>query len=237
MIPKVFNIGPIMISLLSIFYAFAFFLSSFFIWKGLKEEYQEEDILNFTVILTLGSILGARLFYILFTPRLLFNPLRWLALRIEPGFSFFGALVSFLLITFLWSGKKKWDFWLVFDNLSLPFFFVFSFLSFGLIITNGGELFFYLFFLSVLFSILSIFLAKYYRRFIWYKSGKPGFVGCLSLGFFSMIFGLLEFFLKKGVYFEIIGILLFAFLFLVLFYKRSERSVKEDFKSIFIRKK
>lgn len=228
MFPVLLTLGPIIISTSSFFAALSFVFASFFLWQRLKEDYLEDDILNFTILLVLGAILGARLFYVAGNPSLYLQPLKWFSLRAEPGFSFLGAVVSLPLILFLWSKKKSWDFWLVADNLTEAFFLFLVIFGIGLILATGEKFILAFFAASVLALVLSLVFAKVYRKFIWYKSGKPGFVACLTLGIFWILAGSLEIIFQKSIYWERVGIFILALLSLGFLYRRSERSLKED---------
>ena len=65
MLPYLFEFGPIKISSFGFFAAVSFILASFWLWKELKEEYAEEDILTLPIDLFLASLLGARLIYLI----------------------------------------------------------------------------------------------------------------------------------------------------------------------------
>jgi len=224
----ILNFGPISISLFGVFSALAFLLGSFLLWRNLRGDFEEEEILSFSIFLPLLTIFGARLIFLLTNPAFLVNPKAWFLLRVFPGFSFFGAVSSGIFASFFWAKKKSWDFWVLADNLIIVFFLTLFLLSLEMFI-SGGEIFFLALTLFSFFCLLlSFFFNRNYRKFIWYKSGKPGFSACLGMAIFSGGFSLLEIFWGKGLYWERLGFFALLFLSLGFFYYRSERKLKED---------
>ncbi|MFZ5366272.1 MAG: prolipoprotein diacylglyceryl transferase family protein [Patescibacteria group bacterium] len=231
MVPVLFSLGPITVSTFGFFAALSFIVASFFLWRKLRDDYPEEEILNFTIILTLGAILGGRIIYLLTAPEIFFQPLKWLAVRSYPGFSLLGALASGVLILYFWQKKKSWNFWLVADTLVTALFWVLVLLGAGLVLSIGEKFSSIFALLSSFCLVLSFIFVKNYRKFIWYKSGKPGFSACLALAIFFGGFFLLEIILNRGIYWERVGVLILAFVCLGFLYRRSERSPREDIRS------
>ncbi len=116
---------------------FALFLAKYFV-KKFKFSISNSMLDNYFIWVELGVILGARLGYILIYdantlwylthPWQIFNPYEnseFIGIR---GMSFHGAIVGFLLATFLFCKKNKQNVWLYLDlvALSVPLAYVFG---------------------------------------------------------------------------------------------------------------
>lgn len=238
MLPILFELGPIKISTFGFFAAVIFFAASFILWRSLKEDYQEEEILTFTLYLFIGAILGARIVYILSNFSAFgFSVSSWLLWTRYPGFSLLGAILGGGVLLYYWSKRKQWDLWLVGDKL------IFVFLSAQILGSLGGYLstasFFYLVMLILSTFILGVcwLMNQHYRKFLWYKSGKVGFVACVGFFFFFLGLSLLEILTKSGIYFEKLVYPLLSAITIGLLCKRSERNWRVDLGTIFRRKR
>lgn len=234
MLETLFSLGPITISTSGAFAGFSFLVFSFVLWQRLREDFEEEKILSLTILLALFFLLGARAFYILSHFSHFGFSFSWLFWRAFPGFSLVGGISASLVILYWWAKKSQWDFWQVADATTFSFSFSFFLLSLGIFISRPDRDSFLGLFFSLLFLGLVLLLTRSYRKFIWYKSGKPGFVATSSLSIFSLGALLLEFFIKNGVFFiwEKAGFILFAVAGFSLFYWRSERVLKEDLQGL-----
>jgi prolipoprotein diacylglyceryltransferase len=235
MLPILFEFGPIRISTFGFFVAVSFVISSFILWRSLKDDYPEEDILTLTILLYFGGILGARLLYILTNfPLFGASVTRMLLWGKYPGFSFFGGLVAILGILKWWSKKHNWDFWLLADFSALAFYLslVFLFLGSFLSTAQSSELFFLG--AALVGLIFGAFFQSRYRKVIWYKSGKPGFAALASMAVWALLMMTLEILLKTGIYlyFEKFAYLVIVITALFLLYKRSGRVFEEDWTSV-----
>jgi prolipoprotein diacylglyceryltransferase len=238
MFPTLLNIGPITISPLTLLVPLAFMVASFILWRNLKEDYSEEEIISLTIYLTLVFLLGARLVHIFYHfERFQFSLLKWLLVVHYPGFSFFGGFLACIGLLVFWSKRKKWDFWQVVEVIIPAWFWVMVLVGSGLYLTSGELIFLGEAFLGFLLLLLARFLKKRYRSFIWYKSGKLGFVSCLSTAFFMMGKLMLEIFSRGSLYWEGILPLSIAVTCLVFLYQRSGRNWREDLSFSSIRKK
>jgi prolipoprotein diacylglyceryltransferase len=238
MFPTLLNIGPITISPLTLLVPLAFVVASFILWRNLKEDYSEEEIISLTIYLTLVFLLGARLVHIIYHfEGFQFSLLKWLLVVHYPGFSFFGGFLACLGLLVFWSKKKKWDFWQVAEVIVPTWFLVLVLVASGLYLTSGKLIFLGEAFLGLLLLFMSRFLKKNYRSFIWYKSGKLGFVSCLSTATFMMSKLMLEIFSRSSLYLEGILPLSIAVTCLVFLYQRSGRTWREDLSFLLIRKK
>lgn len=92
------------------------------------------------------------------------------------------GLVTAMVVLWVWCKKRKWDFWEWLDvvgPLSLLLAAVLSWTQ-GLSGWPAGIISFAGWWLVLV-------LTKFYRQFGWYKSGRLGFVGIVSLGWWGVI--------------------------------------------------
>lgn len=169
------------------------------LWKNLKDDYHYEKIFNLSFI-TLGILL-------------LFN---LIAIKLLPNYTFWmqfmGLSVGFGLGIYL----QKIKFYESFNAVAVSILPWFSLNYLNQAITNSNLIEFIIFWLG-LFLIFIFFLTEsFYRKFIWYKSGRVGFSGLLVAGIF---FTLQLFFLSSLV--ERLISTAVAFGFFLLLYKLS----------------
>jgi len=164
-------------------------------WKALKEDFASQEVLGFTWQLILGMILISRIaggdwkdgpwWQIL----AIWNPMK---------VNYFVGLLGGVLISAFFAKQKKWKLWVLLEDISA------SFLIFLLIMYLGQIFQFYSIILlsRILILITGLFLASYwmkkYRSFIWYRSGKKGFVFFALCTVLFFLMALSSFFLNNG---------------------------------------
>lgn len=247
MLPILFSIGPVTIYSLAFFLAAGFLTSSFILWRRLKDlGLKEEKILDLVVVMTLVSLLMARIFFVLQNLRYfgLFTS-RWFLPGRYPGFSFWGTLIGIFLSLTWFIKKEKWDFWQVSDEVSLsllPFLIAAQFGSFldGSSLGKPTSLAWGLFFpgellrrqptsLLTAFTLFFIWLflrwaERKWRMWEWYKSKANGFIALSFFGLFSLVNFVIAFWHDSRLYFYWLEIFLsgiFAIIALIIFYFRS----------------
>src|SRR3989344_5283313 len=108
--PTLFNIGPFEIRYYGIIYALGFLIAYFFIYHLAKRRnlsLTKDDVADFIFYLIIGTVIGARLFEIIFyEPKYYFsNPLEMLAVW-HGGLSFHGGLVGAVIASYMYCRKK-----------------------------------------------------------------------------------------------------------------------------------
>lgn len=207
----------------------AFFFASFIAWRILKEDYNEEDILSFVVWLLVFALIFGRLAYI--AGNFLdfhFSLPKWFLWTQYPGISLPGVFIGAIFFSWYWTKKKNWNFWIVVDGLTpawLIFLFVTSLSSF---LTDLNQLFLVKFALLVTTFFAYFFLFQNFRKIRWYKSGKPGFIGCSSIIFYGLGLAALDFYYGTEVYLNTLLAFLIVLAAAYFLYNRSEREIKED---------
>lgn len=209
-------------------------ISSFSIWRGLKEDYQEEIIFRLTLAVVACSLIFSRLLFVLFNlSEFGFSLANWLFLNLRENFSLAGAFIGAFLMTFWQISRLNGNPWEVLDTLVLPFFYFFLAGGGGMFLTTGNL--WNLAYLAVgLAGILGYsWLKKKYRSLTWYQSGKTGFlISFCSFLIFALL--ILLAFLENGrIYFDELILALLMMVCLAALYYRSERDLKKDLKSLF----
>jgi hypothetical protein len=146
------------------------FLFLLLIWKRLKDDYHYEKIFNLCAFVLSGFLLGLVI-------SKSFLPTFWFWIIVSGIVLGFGIGINRLKIKFFES----------FEGLIigiLPWTGLF-FLSDAII--NASLSSFLLFWFTLICVFLFYFLDSHYRRFTWYKSGRVGFAGVLTLAVFFVI--------------------------------------------------
>src|SRR4030042_31877 len=120
MLPVLFKIGPVTIYSFGFFLTVAYFVATFILWReGKRQGYNEEKLLDLSVISLIAAILGGRVYYLF---------LNWQFFSDEPvrafyfwegGFAYHGALVGVLLAALYFIKKWKWSFFQIGDIAAL----------------------------------------------------------------------------------------------------------------------
>ena len=134
--PTLLNLGPFEIRYYGIIYALGFILAYFFINYLAKQknlDLKKEDTADLLLYLIIGTILGARLFEVI-----IYNPVYYLSKPLEifaiwhGGLSFHGGLVGAVIAAFIFTKKKKIEFYDLADIVVIP-------LAFGLFLGRIGN--------------------------------------------------------------------------------------------------
>ena len=222
------------ITLFGILTAIGFVLASFLFWRSLKDDFPEEEILTLAIWLALGGILGGRLSYAFFHPRLfLQNPAALFLWSKYSGFSLLGVALGIWGVLGVWGRKKDWDVWLTLDKLVEPLLLIVFLGSVGAWLGSQEAYHLGLVVLGILGFLGEKFYLSKYRSFAFYPSGKVGFMGlATTILFFSLVLPL-DFCQKNVLSWEAIGYLVIILVLLGLLYKRSERKIREDLKKFY----
>lgn len=139
--------------LYGILYGIAFFVVGFWVWKKMRVDYEEEDILTLCLVLV-GAAWG------------LSWGMQWWGLG--------GILAGVVLALVLWCRYKKWNGWEWSDVIAR------ASLVMGAVLVAGTRQWVVAAILAV--GVAALWgLAKIYRKIRWYKSGKTGLVGMIGL--------------------------------------------------------
>lgn len=122
--PTLLKLGPFEIRYYGIIFALGFVIAYFFIYHLAKErklDLTKEDVADFIFYIILGTVIGARIFEILFynLKYYLANPLEMIAIW-HGGLSFHGGLVGAALAGYLFCRKKRLSFYDLADICVIP---------------------------------------------------------------------------------------------------------------------
>ena len=116
MFPILFRFGPITVYSFGFFLVVAYLIGTFIFWKeGKRQGYNEEKLLDLSLIALLGSFIGGRVFFIITNYDFFQDNPQAIITFWEGGFSYYGAVFGLVLAVFLLGKKWKWTFLQVAD--------------------------------------------------------------------------------------------------------------------------
>lgn len=181
---------------LAIIRVFGIAIFLYLTWRNLKDDYEGESLISFGWLAILGFIIFGRFGFGLMHWGVWSTWKDWISVWQKPGMDYLIAGLGFALVTF-WFGKiKQWKFIpFLEDNLKNFLILLFFMMTDELLRSRFDiKVVFYLISLIIVY-LVSWWLGKKYRSFVWYRSGKKGFVvlGSLFL-FYLLTFGILLWF-------------------------------------------
>jgi len=150
----------------------------YLLWRNLKESYESQKVITFSWIALLGFFVGGRLLYGFIHWGIWNNNLSdWVSVWNKPGMSYIGAYLGLVLVTWLYGRKEQWKFFNFLEDLMRPLLVFSWFLVADECIRTkfDWKLIVYLILIIIIY-LINLWLSKKYRSFVWYKSGKKGFV-------------------------------------------------------------
>lgn len=210
-----FSIGQIKITPFFWCLALAFIFSSFFLWRELKkEDMADEEIYQLTLFILLSGLV-----FSFFTSIVIKSAL-------------FGAFWGTAGMMYFRLKQTKIFFWDGFEALSLPLLIFLVLGSLGIFLRDWNWQILFYGGIGMVGFFLRWYLGKNYRRFAWYKSGKPGIVFWLLSVYVFALFSVLAFWQKTSLYLVLL-LLVSLIVCAGVIYLRSERKPREDLKNIF----
>jgi len=117
-----YEFGPLHINLYGVMFAFGIFTAIYLAVKEAKKRNREKDtVYDLAFYLLTSGIIGARLFYVFFywpkdIPLTFFDILKiW-----NGGLAFFGGFLGAVIAGYVYSKKKKLNFWMYADIFAIP---------------------------------------------------------------------------------------------------------------------
>jgi len=256
MYPILLKIGSFSISTLAVFLILGFIASAFVLYGRAKEEHIPEELSFDMFFLSIFfGLIVSRLSYVLFLSGDFTSPGSYFSIFNKPGFTYWGAGLSILLVLYLLLKKAKIDYFKFLDN------FVFSALIFQIFLSLGlwfdgsylgakhelvlfrqklvwqDNLSLYQFIFLMLVYFLLRKLSLEYRTYSWYKGkkgeAKPGFLLLFYLISYSLFRTILVFFRTDPLYLKSLELCVSLIVFLIstlLLYLRSGFFDQESFK-------
>ena len=203
--PLAWNIGGLVITPFGLSFALALVFYLFFVWRQFAKEYDEQVIVQFSLVTSLGFIFGGRVFYGFFHfTDWGFNLLNWLGFWYRGGFSFLGGALILFLTTVIFCQKKGWSSWQFVEGITRPVLLGATVIALGAFFTTGKS-FGLMSCLGFAFVLGVSLLLAGYRSFTWYPSGRVGFLFLASLILICLFQGGLDFYQAGRLYFSSIG--------------------------------
>lgn len=120
MLPILFDFGPITVYSFGLFLVLAYFLATFILWReGKRQGYNEEKLLDFSVLSLVSALIGGRIYYVILNWNIFLDePVNIFAFW-QGGFAFHGSLLAVLLVGMYFILRWKWSFFQVADIASI----------------------------------------------------------------------------------------------------------------------
>lgn len=160
----------------------------YLIWRNLKEDYKDDDLVEFGWLSALIMLVAGRLAYG-FIHFGIWNQdiLDWWSFWSSPGFDFYGAFLGFVLAAYIYSKSKGIKFVVLLNDTYIQLTVLIVLWLLDEFARTGWPL-------ATLWQVLMWLVAlfafswgnKKYRSISWYKSGKKGFAVLLA----NIVFGL-----------------------------------------------
>lgn len=160
----------------------------YLIWRNLKDDYKDDDLVEFGWLSALMMLLGGRLAYGLIHFGVWNqNILDWWTFWSKPGFNIYGGLLGLVLAVYIYSKTKDFKFVVLLNDVWVQVSLLMVLWLLDEFVRSG-------FLLQPLWQVIIWVVAlitfwwgnKKYRSISWYKSGKKGFAVLLA----NFVFGL-----------------------------------------------
>jgi len=191
----------------------------YFLWRNLKGNYDDQKIISFSWLALLGFLVFGRLFYGLIHWGVWNDDLvDWVLVGSKPGMSYIGGYLGLILVSWLFTRKEQWKFFNFMEDLARPFLIMVSFFMLDELLRSKFSLELVLFLvLIILIFPLFIFITNRYRSFVWYRSGKKGFVLLLLNFLFFLGIGVLLILFKDNLINIVLSFIISLFSLIGLF--------------------
>lgn len=132
--PIAVSVGPMYLSSFGVFLALGFLVASFLLYRGVRNDMttSPETIFDASTTATIGAIVGARIWYIIFHPADFGDStVLYFLFRERPGLSFAGGFLGGVLFLFTFARLRNLSFWHLLDVGTIPFLFAYLFGQIG----------------------------------------------------------------------------------------------------------
>lgn len=114
--PVILRFGPITFSSYGLFLALSMISGVFLFWRRARSEgFDEERILDLSLVSLVSGIVGARFVFVLFNFSVFSSDLSNIVRSFNTGLSWFGGLIFGALAFVLFSRRRGWSFYKLFD--------------------------------------------------------------------------------------------------------------------------
>ena len=150
----------------------------YLLWRNLRESYDDQKIISYSWLGLLGFLICGRLGYGLINWGIWNNDLTdWISVWNKPGMSYMSGYLGLILVTWLFAKRQQWKFLNFMEDLVKPFLILVGLMMVDEWVRSkfSWQILIYIL-MVILVYMLSNWFAGRYRSFVWYKSGKKGFV-------------------------------------------------------------
>ena len=174
---------------LGIFRVLGIILFLYLVWRNLNENYDDQKLITFSWLGLLGFLVFGRLFYGLINWGVWNNDLiDWVSVGNKPGMSYIGGYLGFILVAWWFARKEQWKFLGFIEDLMKPLIIMLWLFMLDEFLRSKFSITVVVFFvLLVMIFLFAGWVTNKYRSFVWYKSGKKGFVLLSSNFLFFLI--------------------------------------------------
>jgi hypothetical protein len=174
---------------LGIFRVLGIILFLYLVWRNLNENYDDQKLITFSWLGLLGFLVFGRLFYGLINWGVWNNDLiDWVSVGNKPGMSYIGGYLGFILVAWWFVRKEQWKFLGFVEDLMKPLIIMLWLFMLDEFLRSKFSINVVVFFvLLVMIFLFAGWVTNKYRSFVWYKSGKKGFVLLSSNFLFFLI--------------------------------------------------
>ena len=160
----------------------------YLIWRNLRDDYHNNLLISYSWLAILSFFIFGRMTFGVVNWGVWNDSYwSWWQFWVKTGFDYYGGIGGILLVTWLYCSQNNWKLWSFFEDITAPLCLLMSFMMVeDLIVKFNLRVLIYLL-ISIFGFIYSNVIAKKYRSFVWYKSGKKGFVFL----FMGLIIGIL----------------------------------------------
>ena len=120
MLPIIFELGPVTFYSFGFFLVLAYFLATFILWReGKRQGYNEEKLLDLSVIALVSALIGGRIYYVILNWNIFIEEPTSVFALWQGGFALHGSLLAVFLVGVYFIHRWKWSFFQIADISSV----------------------------------------------------------------------------------------------------------------------
>lgn len=169
-------------------------------WRNLRGDYSEEKLISFGWISIIFFLVFGRIGFGLLNFGVWKTWSDWISVWQKPGMDYLIATSGFVVAAFLISRLNQWKFFAFMEDNLKNFLVFISILMIDEIVRTrfSIESMAYLLIFAIAY-VVSLWLSKRYRSFVWYRSGKKGFVFLSTSSLIFLLSSGILFWFKKNL--------------------------------------
>jgi len=204
LLPIAWRIGETTVTPFGIVAAISLILYLFLVWIALSKDHDQEDVVRLSLGTVLAFFIGGRLINIFLNINDYgFDINNWLNLRNIGKINFLGGLVSMIAYMSVVYRSFHLSIWYFLEKLVFPVSIIALLINLSLFLTTAEVAFLGKGVIFIIILISSLFLSGY-RSFVWYGSGKAGFLFFAVTGEYFFLAIILDFILSAFSYWQLV---------------------------------